>query len=225
MIIKRKQMDLKFKRIIAREFLAFILVVVLSLIVFAYTFLQNEYWHSKCSSIELQIHEKKDSISKLTRTYEMKYRYQRWLFNEMSSYYDLEDLNSVGTFWDYNVSLVAKNSLIPQWDVWRKDKAAMVFFNRLGFYCGDSLQSFINANTMTDYDLMNKKRSEQIADEIHLLNDKKIEAKNKVFTTDLQISIAINWFLVFAFIIFVLRYLFYGVRWSISILSQKTNID
>lgn len=218
-------MDLKFKRIIAREFLAFILVVVLSLIVFAYTFLQNEYWYSKGSSIELQIQEKKDSISKLTRTYEMKYRYQRWLFNEMASYFNLESMNSVEAFWGYNVSLIAKDSLLSKWNTWHKDKSTMVFLNRLGFYCGDSLQSFINANTMTDYDFMNKKRSEQIADEIHLLNDKKIETKNKVFTSDLQISIAINWSLAFAFIVFVLRYLFYGVRWSISILNQKTNLD
>ena len=219
-MLKRFEMKHNTKKIIAREFLILTLVLILALLCFFGTYLYNYYRESQSDKLKKIITEKTKLVDSLSHSYNLKNKTQNLFYDKFKAKFTDAKEDSKEKVWNRLNDLAVKDSIKFKWEhSWEKE---VVAFNReQGFNTPEEFKEFIEANRINTSEIENYTKSINLNQEISTLNSEKNEAENKVLLFSEQIDFAIKSLLLFAVIFFGLRFLFYGIKWSIKTLKQK----
>lgn len=215
-------MRLAIKKVIAREFLILALVAFVGLTCFLSTFLYNSARRHQAEGIKADIAKKTTLSDSLSISYTTKVQNQEWYFMRMNNEFDLGEFNTPEKWWTVYIELAKNDSINILWEgIWNEDESIIGFFNGLGFANGDSLQTFITENTIDELDLKNKKKSEDLQRELVEIRTKEQNIASSIMTYKEQLSFLKNVLFFLVIVLFVIRYIYYGVKWSLKTLKQK----
>jgi hypothetical protein len=205
-------MKLKNKKIIARESL-YLLSAITLMFLFYLTLIgynqikniKNNRLHKNLISIE------HDSLMIQCKS---KIEKQVWLYKSFSenysNYYESSD-----ALWDRLTFLYANDSIVFKYNrIWSKE--LINFFQKLGLNSPQSINQFIERNRITSEEVNKLKTIEKIKSEINDNNHDKL-------TLNKMIELSWLTFGIILIILFVLRYIYYTVHWSIKILNTPDN--
>ncbi|MFM2225671.1 MAG: hypothetical protein RJA07_1873 [Bacteroidota bacterium] len=207
-------MQLQTKKIIAREFLLLILSMAIALVVFGGTYLYNFIQEKRVQKIEVQISAKKLLVDSLGSGIILEKRNQRnWFYNANRKYYG--DL-TIDSFW--NLMQLRRDSFVIRYHkIYTPELKS--FLTSLGFETPEKLRDFVVSNLFNEKDFAIIRKQQIIEKEIKKLEKEKIEITEISQQEAKQIS---NWtFVISIIVLFLLRYLFYGIRWSLKTLKQE----
>ena len=127
-----------------------------------------------------------------------------------------QNISFATDFWSSLYIIQRNDSISTYWDkVW--PKKLVTFFITSGFKNADNLNSFIRTNTIYTTET-------ELKDSIQKQKDIAVERKNTInnsmLSFDEQKEFAIKALLLFFIVLFPMRYLYYGIKWSISMLKN-----
>ena len=216
-------MNLKTKKIFAREFLLLIVAAAIGLVSFFCTYLYNSYLRSKSQKIatEITTHEFiADSLSRPfdTKTKQHELLYQK--FNENINVSPTDFINFEKHTWEPLNKLALQDSIKTKYDKW--DIRFKNILNDVGFKTSEELQEFITRNRITSSDSLNYQKAKDIRKEKILLESKKSDFGYNICSFQNQVDFGILAFGISLVILFACRYIYYAIKWSINTLRQKT---
>lgn len=217
-------MELKTKKIIAREFIILTTVFFMGLILLLSTFPYNAIIRNKVESQNYKISYKTKLADSLDNNYLTKIENQEWYLNEYINTYSVNsnkfsDLRD--KLWVLLKNLSTEDSINYKWEnEWGEGFES--FNKNLGFSNPQELKTFIERNIITKLDSSNHDSAFIIKSEIYSLSENKNELEKKILSKEERKALWLKILFYCYFILFVIRYLFYCIKWSIKTLKQKT---
>jgi hypothetical protein len=211
-------MQINFKKIIAREFLILITVLVIGVLSFCVGTICNTYSKTRISGLQLK-------IDALSRRYNDKIGRQIWVTNTLCERVincgtENERVRNNDVIWTKLIKYASEDKLkfkmgiiiskeTKAWD----SLTITVFKDIMGFSTPEKLKEFIMQSTL------NKKEISDYNNSIKL-SEEKINLESNLFE-DYQIwNFTLNTIAISFVIGFVIRYLFYAILWSINTLKS-----
>jgi len=216
-------MKLTTKKKLAREFLLLTLSLVLGVIVFLSIYPYNAFKRHQSDNLSTEITDKTKVADSLIKTYHLKCNKQKWFYDQFKEEYDLTDtsINTSDKWWRIFEKYKNMDTLLYRWNhKWDKEQINTIV--KIGFELPKKLNEFIIKYSISDTDLINKNSAKKIYEENKRLKTDEVAARNKIVDSKEQLSIGIWALIISAFVLFVLRYLFYAIKWSIKTLRQKS---
>ncbi len=216
-------MNLKTKKIFAREFLLLIVAAAIVLVSFSCTYLYNSYQRTKSQKIatEITTHEFiADSLSKPfdTKTKQHELLYQK--FNDNKNVYPTDFISFEKHTWEPLNKLALQDSIKTKYDKW--DILFKNILSDVGFNTSEELQEFITRNRITTGDSLNYQKAKDNRKEKILLESKKSDFDSNICSFKNQVDVGTWAFGLSLLILFACRYLYYAIKWSVNTLRQKT---
>lgn len=215
-------MKLKTKKIIAREFLVFLLCIAIAIIAFLSIYPYNYLKQNHINNLTKEIAAKRTLADSLSKSYAKKYDNQIWFTNKIRSKFNVSKSAEYGNLklWNTLYDIAKSDSIKFKWGkVWSKE--LVIFIKELGFETPDKFQSFILKNITNSKDIKENRVAYKINAEAEALQIKSHEISQKILSLENQLRTAGLFFTIAVAIFFFLRYIFYGVRWSVSTLNRK----
>ena len=210
------------KKIIAREFLLLILTVVVSVVVFLFTYICNSYHTNASEKIENKIFSMMASVDSLVFQFNNKTNKQTWFYNKINEIIDVDEYVSAEKLWEGQLELAKIDSIRWPWlDKNFIEEAA--FLKKIGFESDSDVRKFILVNTISELDSSNRSKSVELRNEIKNLEKSKINHEEHILTFKDQIVVLQYSMCTLLFIFFIFRYLIYSIKWSIKTLREKTD--
>jgi len=211
------------KKVIAREFLFLFSSIVFVLLVYGIClYPYNWYQQSKIEDVEIKVIDNHLTASQIRRDLNPKLLEQIWIFDEVSSNYDLSNsaYETREKLWEAYTTSVNEGTIVSKWHSQWKIDGQQDFYLGLGFATPESWEAFIIDNTFTKEDSVKTDRLMEIEKEINELEKRKSEInQNKL--TQTEGSLILYWAFLSVFgVLFFLRYLFYVLKWSIHQLKS-----
>ena len=215
-------MKLQTKKIIAKELLFFLVVLGLGLTFFFCTFPYNLFRNNQIGNLDDAILEKTQLADSLSQSFTLKFQKQKWFFDQYANKFENDPkYNTQEKVW-FRLDDLAKNDSIKfRWEKkWSKE---LVTFNQeIGFTTPEKMKDYIEVNTINIIDSINYKQSLTSNQQKDSLINKKNEIKTKILSFDEQVELGIMTIIIFVIVLFLIRYLFYAVTWSMKILKEKS---
>jgi hypothetical protein len=214
------KLKLKTKKILAREFLILISIIILSVILYLGTFLYNLNINYQANKIEKKIMSKNQNIDSLRYSYDFKINKQKWFFEENAKKYDIYDFeyNTYEKFWDRLSTIQKNDSLIYRWNNVYSKKLKEIF-KEIGLKDGYELNEFIIKNSVTLQDLENKKIADSLKIDVNKFKNKKIDVSKKKLKPSEQFNFFISCLSILVIIMFPIRFLIIAIKWCYLILK------
>lgn len=223
------------KKILAREFLFFLLVFCITSISFAGIWFYRYYQSNKIEQLGFEknlLEKRRDS---LLLDYNKKVENQSAFFVKYFRIYSFSSEDRKSKYFDdYGIPIKGRDGNLLAFlrlnELYKQDSLSslfdthetfIAFYNAMGYKSLEQLNRFIEVNFITQLDIENTKTAKLIDDKIIKIANEISgisKAKNAV---DNPVNIA-GWILLILFLIlFALRYLYYGASWSITVLRNK----
>lgn len=213
-------MKLSNKKILAREFLAFFIVIIISLITFFSFNLYNSWIDKKINNNSIEITTNTKKVNSLVSGFQDKLNNQYKLYNHYSIYTN-HKYQTIDKLWkavrlivlDENFGIKNNNLSTNQ---------------LIKFYTDNNIKhanfkKFISKNSLTEEEnsayLLSKKHKSEIKN-LNLLNN---DLEKEKYTFQQKINFTLDTIIIISLIVFVFRYLYYGFRWSLKTLKEKEN--
>ena len=212
-------MNLKTKKIIAREFLYLLISFFIGIIVLIGIYISNTIKKNQIQNIEANIIYKKNLSDSLSKQFKYKSNNQSWFYEKFNSKVS-NHYKSYDKLWERLENLSLEDSIEYKWNnYW--DKSLISFNNEMGFNNPKEFNDFIAKNSLTKNDKYNKELSTKIGIEITILEKSKIQIINKIFAPQIQSEYGKLAIIISLTILFGIRYLYHTIKWSVRILRQK----
>lgn len=209
------------KRIIAREFLIFTTVIITEIVLFCFVFFYNSYQTNQIKNTEEIISNKTKSINNIISPINQKKKNLDWFFRKVFSEFDVSNsvYSTPETFWPIVQRMAKNDSTEYRWNnKWSKEIIA--FYKKIGFENGKKLQDFILTNAIDSKDKARLNEVSEMQIQIAQLNKAKYNLKNKIYDSKQTKNLMLKGLLILFGLLFILRYLFYAIVWSISTLKE-----
>lgn len=201
-------MKLATKKIIAREFLFLLGVLIIIILSYLSLRLYNYYHEKQRSNLNNEISTLSIRDS-LTNSYNIKIANQNNLYEKLKNDFDVGDDKN---FWKRFCKLSNKDIIKNFWDIeWTKETKRIL--EREGFKDTSSILSFIRENSITSQEELSFITTSHQIKEIQ----KKLQKHNPIDINNIILYIIV----LSISILFVVRHLLYGVKWSIKTLNSK----
>src|SRR5690606_35330705 len=187
------------------------------LITFLLIFLYNYYYEIQGDKKTELIWKNYSIAAELKETFKSKIEKHEWYFKKSSEYFNLDNYNSTEKWWAHNEYLIKVDSIKIKWLKFND------YCNNIGFTSPESFEKFIKSNSLNEEEMRNKNKYELIHKEIDSLVWEREKLERKRFTFDQQIDLSKKIIIILFLLIFILRYIIYGVKWSINILKLKND--
>ncbi len=217
-------MKLQTKKIIAREFLLLMLSIGIGLAAFLCTYLYNFYQQTKSQNISNKIKVEEYTADSLVRPFNNKIKQHELFYNQNNEKIDLSGsrYDSPRKLWSRVNDLALKDSIrIKFRTIWTSELKKVL--GEIGFDNPEKLQSSIDKNRITPGDSSKYEEAKNIRTKISLLKREIGSRNSKVLFIKSQTEFSFWAFCISIIILFVIRYIFYAVKWSANILRQKVN--
>lgn len=211
-------MNIKTKKIIAREFLYGILFLLLGVGLYYSTYPYNYYLKNKKNVKATEINKLKSHRDSLESTFKEKKSTQEWFYKQVMTEYDVYNVNRVDVLWNRFMEISDNDSIEIKWKgKWKEDDITL-FFESIGFYSPDSLDNFIRRYSYSKSELSAIQKVENIDREIKLLKND-LNSIRFLSNNDKIVFVRKSLFILL-FLLFILRYAYYGTKWSIKTLKN-----
>lgn len=214
-------MHIRFKKIVAREFIILVTALTIGLIMFLCTCLFNMIMQKRMENYAMQIDEKTKQAEKLSSSYKSKLSKHSWFFEKFSSNYELSSdttFDEREEIWNSFDNWALKDSIHYRWEN-KWDQEQRGFLKSIGFQNPQLLKSFIETNRLTQKDSADWNTSLAFNSELLLLKSKR--EKIVILSYNQQIKFAKLSTIICLILFFGLRYLYYSLMWSIKTLKEK----
>jgi len=210
-------MNKKTKKIIAREFLILFALIVSGLLTFVCIFPYNLYQQKRINEIENIISERKAIADSLNKSVSEKLKNQKWYHKKITDKFNFT--KPVKSFWLSVSNHTQNDSVNYHWNNnWTNN--LIEYHKTLGFNNAQELESFIKNNSLNKQDSIKLEKTDHIRKEISDFKNRKIKLENKYFDEYDRMELLTGIGIILFGILFLLRYLFYAVKWSIKILKE-----
>lgn len=193
-------------------------LILLTYIIF---FLYNKYYNDQIGRLNILTAEKKELDNSISRTINQKNKKQKWFFESAASRFDLSksEYKDIEALWPILERIATNDSIQYYWNE-RWDLSLKEFHKSIGFDNWNELNSFIKDNSFNSEDEQILQKSLKLKEEIGILNRRKENIKNQILSDKQKDDIIRKTGISLFAILFLLRYLVYGVRWSIKTLKE-----
>ena len=216
-------MKVRTKKIIAKEFILAVITLTISIIAFFITFPYDYNFNRKINKLNTSIDKMIKTADSLSADYDKKADNQDYFFSEFNNKYG-EFYKSKEELFIRLDELLKKDSIKIKWEkVWDKDLINLHI--SLGFPNSESFINFLSQNIITDNDRAFKNESDSLKIKIEGSKLKINIFNSKKLTFADRINFSLMIFLCVIFFLFLLRYIFYGIQWSLKILKDDNNPD
>jgi hypothetical protein len=215
-------MQLKIKKLIAKEVILILGSMFLTLIIFLLVYPYNLYCKSKLDDISKTITYNIVKSKSLSSQYDIKLKQHDWFFNENAKEYDMQaaSYNDAEKLWEQLENIYNKDSIEYKYNkVWGKDLIAVI--DKIGFHNAQMFKEFISKNILSQSDKKNKDISNKLKSEISTLKSTKRMLIRKIFTMEEQIWFSIKAFIIILIFLYPIRILYWSFVWSTKTLKQK----
>lgn len=215
-------MKLKTKKIIAREFILLIATIALSIVAFLGTYIYNFYQHDQIDKLEEKILSETIIADSLAKSYNLKLNNQKRFYDKNNEKVDLSEAeyNSPFKLWKRLYDLSVKDSIKAKFEkVWTVEIKDLL--RELNLESPEKLKAFIDNNRITQIDSNNFSKATNIYSELSSIKSVKIKHQEKILEIKKQFRFGTWTFMIGLICFFGIRYLYYGIKWSIKILEQK----
>lgn len=216
-------MKLITKKFIAREFLILLSSLIIWIASYLSISLYNLFHQHEIKNTDDMIYMKIQMADSLSKAYDQKKDKQLWFTNNYKERYsDLpksyEQANQI--IWRNFKSWRDENVIVDKWNkVWSKDFIS--FITQLEFENPTVFKNFIEQNLITSNDSLNKQKSDLYRNEINKLKVKKAALSGKLFSRDEQYQFSIQFFVCSLIVLFGVRFIYYGIKWSVKTLREN----
>ena len=215
-------MKLTTKKIFAREFLTLILILVLTglfiLIIYSY----NAYKQTKIDSIRETINFQNKKSDSLSNQYNEKLSAQRVFFVALTSEFSITDpeQNSSDKTWKILRDSYYSDSMAIKFEKnW--DAKLVSFLKSKGYESGNTFENFVGKNILTKDDSINFQKSDKINQSISGLEKNINNYHYQIISSDEQLRLSLWVLVILLIIIYPLRFLLIGIKWSIKTIKQQ----
>jgi hypothetical protein len=212
-------MKIETKKVIAREFLLFVLAVGLGILTYLSTFLYNYYQMNDSNKIKFEISRKQIIADSLMNPLLKKREKHAWFYRKNNEKVDLSraEYNSPEKLWDILDNYEEDNLIIYKYqNKWSKELKELL--REIGFENAQELIEFIKANRISNTEKKNFEKGKKIELEINELGDNLIKRKSKILNSTRQLEIGLFAFCIAFSLLFAARYIYYSIIWSIEVL-------
>lgn len=216
-------MELKTKKIIAREALLIIGAAFLSAIIVALTIPYNSIYNSQATNFSIQSSKKKIVSDSLGAPLINKLLQQQHFINTYKSTFPLDTVEMSGTEVWSRLEEDSKNKLIKNLydSKWSKSPEQKKFFDDLFLPSRESIAIFVTNNIITKTDRHNHEVALKIREEAESLENRAHEAKLKIINWEEQLSLEKTLAVIFLIALYPARALWILITWSIRVLRQN----
>jgi hypothetical protein len=196
-------MNTAVKKIIAREFLYFLLVILIGSVTYAGIFTRNKYYIKKISIQKLRINKlSKNSVD----------RFDRWLSLEVASQNWYRDKPDREKEWK-KLQIYFEDQNTRETTRLKWSNELLKFIKSIGFSSPDKLKTYTKTFVTPKEEIGALEESSNLEKQVKNLESKIIFEDEHNYITQL--------FSIIAFCsLFLTRYLYISIRWSINILTQ-----
>lgn len=219
-------MNFKTKKIIAKEFLLLVTTIILSLLVYSFTYLYNYLQKNKVKSLEGNIIKQQQIADSLIIKYDQKTANQEWLHTKLINEYNVgTDPNySTKGMWSALIRIAENDSITIRWQT-KWENGINSFFRKQGFNNAEDLKIFILANKISEKDIENKKKGDVVRTQIIHLENEKNKISRAMLSSYKQLQIGLWTSICLFIVLFLFRYLYYSIKWSFKTLNQTAIKD
>lgn len=211
-------MQLKTKKIIAREFILLILCISISLIVLLATYLHTCYYQSKQERYSKRIISTIKTSDYLKNIYDNKEVNQNRFTTEMNYKYMEPKVSNI-KFWTVLYRIAKHDSVDYKWkNKW--EPSLIEAISNAGYKNPKDFQKFILSNIITKTDIDNQDSIKQMNVLLSSLYSQENIYKRKIHDFDDRKNTAYITFLIAIGIVFFVRYFYYAIAWSYKVLKQ-----
>jgi hypothetical protein len=209
------------KKIIAREFLFFVLTLVIGLIGFFATFLYNWSTRKKIKEIiapKFEMCDRRDSLAAAFNNKDEKQKLFYYRYIEITK--PDSQYSSHSAFWQQLSAVAKKDSTKLKWKKrWDTD---LVDLNKVfGFKSPDDFIKFIQDNTISNSEEQDYRQSKKLIEDIKDLDYAVNYYEQKIFYSKLQIEVGLRTFLAAFILLFIIRHFINALIWSFKAMKQK----
>jgi len=214
-------MELTKKKIIAREFLILVACALLSVLAFIGTKPYNYIVESRIKSLETEYQSLSDTINKIDQSYLYKIKKQKNFIYNMKSNDRLTTDENYREFWIRMKEWVENGKMRKFYEGLRSDMRDFSNFGRqTGLKTLAEMEDFLQKYSLTPKEvLQNTNRLKLIEEKKGIKGKIKTEKYNVKSFYD-RLEFALTFFKIVVLLGFPIRYVFYGVKWSIKILKN-----
>jgi predicted RND superfamily exporter protein len=212
----------KVKKIIAKEFLILISVIIIGITCIVFTFINNLYWKKRVKNLQIEIKKKGREVTKLVNPLYSKIKQRNWLYYQLNITENLgkSKYNTPSKLWKRFNELALSDSLSFRYNNEWGSRIKGIFAE-IGFSSPKQLQNFIETNRINNNDNLKNKKAENIKKEIEVQNTQLNYYYSKMMNSEEQ-NQYLMWCMLISFLVFfILRYVYYGVKWSINTLKHN----
>lgn len=211
-------MNIRTKKIIAREFLYTILFLLLGAGFYYSIVPYNYYLENKKNKRSTEINKLTSFRDSLASLFEEKRSAQEWFCKQVTAEYEVYNVNNVDVLWNRFLEISNNDSIEIKWEgKWKEDNVTN-FFEKIGFSNPDSLDNFIKKNSYSKFESSTKQKVENINSKISILN-RNIKSISIISHSE-QIDFLKKFMLALLILLFGLRHTYCVIRWSIKILRE-----
>lgn len=210
------------KKIIAREFLILLAMAILGGLLVLCVFPYNAIKQNRINDLVLKEVQLKNNIDSLGAKALEKQKKNEWYYKKLGSEFNFEKppYTKINTFWTRIKTLAEKDSLKEMYsDKW--SEKVKKFHSDLGFKNGDEFQNFVINNSLTKSDSIDLIKTDKLKTELNKIIDERYDIESEKVSENHHIDIAGGIFLALFIIMFLMRYLFYAIKWSFRILKTE----
>jgi hypothetical protein len=204
---------------LAREFLFFLTLLIVPVAALVYITLNNEFKLIEIRENRNTLLEEKlilDSLELILIPFDNKAQAQNHFDYDLKYKFGLSSKDYLyHETWDKLILMSQYDSVKHYWDK-RWNKKFVLFLKSLGHNTPLEFQDFIDKNTITVDEWQSQQFFTSKQNEIQVMVDDLNEMKRALILPSVRNKLMLNWTLGAFIILFVLRYMWYGLTWSLK---------
>jgi len=230
-------MDLKSRKIIAREFLLILLALTIALIGFFILYPYNFYKVYQIKNLDEKYEVNNHFFDSLMSTGRRKKQKQIEFHKDLLSFIYYDNHHKSDPFESFRYDNINQAVYKPDGNLTLFDTTLNFFDNsalefnlkksfdqfrdHFGYSTIDKFKKFILENSINENDIIDSQKAVIIDHEINEINNRRYKFKSQIFSFDKQLQFSLMILLFIGIVFFPVRYLYYCLLWSIRILKEK----
>lgn len=206
------------RKLLAREFVYFIICLIISILGFLFVFPYNYITQNQSSNFAKQVVEKNILINSIQVINNKKTEAQLYFTVNLKKEYPNYRDRTNSELWNAFYRIVEVDSVKHKWKKKWTTSLFVNFITKMGYKTPEEFTKFIKTNIInsSDIDLIEKNKKD-----VKFLKSQQLKKYNNFIELKEQFRISLFVLMISFFIFFILRYLIYGTKWSMKILKES----
>jgi hypothetical protein len=214
-------MKIETKKIVAREFLLFLLSLGIGITTYLITYLYNNNQIKETVKIKSEISNNEVISNSLMNAFLKKKEKHEWFYRKNNEKVNLSRsiYSSAEELWAILDEYESKNLIVERYqNSWSRELKKLL--SEIGFNDPNELIDFIKKNRITGEDKINFEKGKKIQLKVRSLENKLTHRKSRILNSVRQREIGFEAFCVAVALLFAVRYVYCSIVWSFNVLRE-----